>query len=52
MRTIEADNTEALYSGGLGHSSEEASVMEAERRAGVICLRTMNNHENGRIYGA
>jgi len=52
MRTIEADSTEALCSGGLGHSSEEASVMEVERRAGVICLRTMNNHENGRIYGA
>ena len=52
MKTIEAENTEELYSGGLGHSSEETSVMEVERRAGVICLRTMNNQKNGRIYGA
>lgn len=37
MRTIEADSTEALFSGGLGRSSVEASVMEVERRTGAIC---------------
>jgi len=31
-------NTEALYDGGLSRSSEEASVMGVERRAGVIQL--------------
>lgn len=50
MRTIEAENTEELYSGGLGHSSEETSVMEVEQRAGVICLGAVNNHIYGRIY--
>ncbi len=44
MRSIEADSTEALSSGGLGRNSDEASVMEVERRTGVICLRMMNNH--------
>jgi hypothetical protein len=50
MRTIEAESTEALYSGGLSRSSVEASVMEVERRAGVIRLGTINNHNYGRIY--
>ena len=49
MRTIEADNTDALFSGGIGRSSEEASVMEVERRAEVICLGIINNHFYGRI---
>jgi hypothetical protein len=49
MRTIEADNIEAVYSGGLSCSSEETSIMEVERRAGVICLRMINNRGCGRI---
>jgi len=44
MRTIEA-----VFSGGLGCSSEEASVMEVERRAGAIFLRMINNRRSGRI---
>jgi hypothetical protein len=44
MRAIEADSIEAVFSGGPGRSSEEASVMEVERRAGVIRLATINNH--------
>jgi len=35
MRTIEAESIDAVFSGGLGCSSDEASVMEVERRAGV-----------------
>ncbi len=35
MRTIEADITEALSSGGLSRNSVEASVMEVEQRAGA-----------------
>ena len=50
MRTIKADSTEALYSGGLSRSSEEAPVMGVERRAGVICLGAVSNHIYGRIY--
>jgi len=50
MRTIEADSINAVFSGGLGCSSEEASVMEVERRAGVICLRRTDNRRSGRIY--
>jgi len=49
MRTIEAESIEAVFSGGPGRSSEEASVMEVERRAGVICLRMINNRIGGRI---
>ncbi len=44
MRTIEVNSTEALFIDGLGRSSVEASVMGVEQRAGVICLRMMNNH--------
>jgi hypothetical protein len=43
MRTIEVDNTEAVSSVGLGNSSAEASVMEVERSAGVICLSVIDN---------
>lgn len=50
MRTIEADSIEAVFSGGLGRSSEEAPVMEVERRAGAIRLRRMDNRGSGRIY--
>ena len=49
MRTIEADSIEAVFSGGPGCSSEEASVMGVERRAGVICLRRFDNRGSGRI---
>ena len=49
MRSIEADNTDALVSGGISRSSVEASVMGVERRAIVICLGMINNHINGRI---
>lgn len=49
MRTIEADNTEAVSSGGLGNSSAEASVMEVERSAGVICLSVIDNCQSRRI---
>ena len=49
MRTIEAESIEEVFSGGPGCSSEEASVMEVERRAGVICLRRMDNRGSGRI---
>ena len=41
VRTIEADNTEALFCGGLGRSSDESSVMEVERRAKAICLHKL-----------
>jgi hypothetical protein len=50
MRPIKADSIEAVFSGGLGCSSDEASVMEVERRAGVICLRRTDNRKSGRIY--
>ena len=49
MRTIEADSIEAVFSSGPGCISEEASVMEVERRAGVIRLRRMDNRGSGRI---
>ena len=49
MRTIEAERIEAVFSGGLGCSSGEASVMEVERRSGVIRLRMINNRICGRI---
>ena len=49
MRTIEADSIEAVFSGGPGCSSEEASVMGVERRAGAIRLRIINNRRGGRI---
>jgi hypothetical protein len=50
MRTIEAESIDAAFSGGLGCSSDEASVMEVKRRAGVICLRRTDNRRSGRIY--
>jgi len=50
MRTIEAESIEVAFSGGLGCNSDEASVMEVERRAGVICLRRTDNRKSGRIY--
>jgi len=43
------ESIEAVFSGGLGRSSEEASVMEVERRAGAIRLRRMDNRGSGRI---
>jgi len=49
MRTIEADNTEAVSSGGLDNSSDETSVMEVERSAGVICLSVIDNCQSRRI---
>jgi hypothetical protein len=45
MRSIEA-----VFSDGPGCSSEEFSVMEVERRAGVICLRRIDNRRSGRTY--
>lgn len=50
MRTIEAYSIDAVFSGGPGCSSDEASVMEVERRAGAICLRRTDNRRSGRIY--
>jgi len=50
MRPIEAESIDVAFSGGLGRSSEEASVMEVERRAGAICLRRTDNRWSGRIY--
>ena len=50
MRTIEAESIDVAFSGGPGRSNEEASVMEVERRAGVIRLRRIDNRRNGRIY--
>ena len=41
MRTIEAEITEALFSGGLNRSSDEASVMEVEQRTGAICSHAL-----------
>ncbi len=35
MRTIEADSIDAVSNGGLGCSSDEASIMGVEQRAGV-----------------
>jgi hypothetical protein len=32
------ESTEAAYSGGITHSSEETSVMEAEQRGYIIRL--------------
>jgi hypothetical protein len=50
MRPIEVDSIEAVFSGGPGCSSDEASVMGVERRAGVIRLRRIDNRRSGRIY--
>ena len=50
MRTIEAENIDVAFSGGLGCNSDEASVMEVERRAEVICVRRIDNRRSGRIY--
>jgi hypothetical protein len=49
VRTTEAESINAVFSGGPGCISEEASVMEVERRAGAICLRMINNRRSGRI---
>ena len=49
MRTIEAESIDVAFSGGLGCNSDEASVKEVERRAGVICLRRIDNRIGGRI---
>lgn len=43
MRTIEAESIDVAFSGGLGCNSDEASVMEVKQRAGVICLRRIDN---------
>lgn len=48
-RPPEAYSTEVIFSGGLGCSSEEASVMEVERRTQAISLVAINNHSSGRI---
>ena len=50
MRPIEADSIDAVFSGGFGRSSDESSVMEVERRAGVIRLGRTDNRRSGRIY--
>jgi len=50
MRSIEAHSIEAVFSGGPGRSSDEASVMGVERRAGTICLGRTDNRKSGRIY--
>ena len=49
VRTTEAYSIDAVFSGGPGSSSGEASVIEVERRAGVIRLRIINNRRSGRI---
>lgn len=49
MRPIKADSIEAVFSGGPGCNSDEAPVMGVERRAGVICLRRIDNRKSGRI---
>lgn len=43
VRTTEAESINAVFSGGPGYSSGEASVTEVERRAGVIRLSEINN---------
>jgi len=43
VRTTEAESINAVFSGGPGCSSGEASVTEMERRAGVIRLSEINN---------
>jgi len=48
VRTTEADSIKAVFSGGPGCSSGEASVTEVERRAGAIRLRMINNRGSGR----
>jgi hypothetical protein len=50
MRPIKADSIDAVFSGGPGCNSDEASVMGVERRAGVIGLRRTDNRRRGRIY--
>jgi len=46
-------NTDDLYETGLSHSSEEASVMGVERRAGVTQLRLpLTTPQRGRDSGA
>jgi len=50
VRTTEADSIKAVFSGGPGRSSDEASVMGVERRAGVICLKRIDNRRSGRIF--
>jgi len=50
VRTTEAESIDVAFSGGLGCNSDEASVMEVERRAGVICLRRIDNRRSGRIF--
>ena len=49
MRTIKAEITEVLFSGGLNRSSDEVSVMEMEQRVRVVRLRGTDNHIYGRI---
>lgn len=50
MRTIKADSINGVSSGGPGCSSEKASVIGVERRAGVICLGRIDNRRSGRTY--
>ncbi len=49
MRTIKAEITDVLFSGGLNRSSDEVSVMEMEQRVRVVRLKRTNNHIYGRI---
>lgn len=39
IRTIESESIDEVVSGGPGRRSEEASVTEAQRMAGVICFK-------------
>ena len=51
MRTIEAESIDVVFSGGLGRSSDESSVMEEERRArvklpGLLTLNRCRDFDN------
>ena len=47
-RSREADSTDVHHRGGATRSSDEASVMEVERRGCVIRLTTTVNYEGRR----
>jgi len=42
------ESTEAQFRGGIPCSSEEASVMEVERRRYIVRFYEIGNHSNGR----
>jgi len=48
-RTHKGESTDAGHRGGMARSSEEASVMEVERRGHIVQLCKMVNRKGGAV---